>query len=91
MRLTSPVCSLSVKGPAGAHVDLRAVWQSGLCLHFQKIQEVLLYSVCQTVRSDKEDRTVCKTLLHGETAQLCLLEVWLIFFFFFFLVYFVTL
>lgn len=50
----SPACSLSVKGPAGAHVDLWAVWQSGLCLHFQKIQEVLLYSVCQTVRSCKE-------------------------------------
>lgn len=41
-----PVCPLRVKGPAGAHADLWAVWQGGLCLHLQKVQEVLFYSVC---------------------------------------------
>lgn len=44
------VCSLRVQGPAGAHADLWAMWQGGLCLHLQKVQEVLFHGVCQTVR-----------------------------------------
>lgn len=36
--------------PTGANADLRAVWQGRLCLHLQKVKEVLLYIVCQTVR-----------------------------------------
>lgn len=53
-----PVSPLRVKGPAGAHADLWAVWQSGLCLHLQKVQEVLFYSVCETVRPDREHITI---------------------------------
>lgn len=42
--------TLRIKGPAGAHADLWAVWQGGLRLRLQKVQEVLFYRVCQTVR-----------------------------------------
>lgn len=48
-------CSLRVKGPAGANADLWAVRQSGFCLHLQKVQEVLFYSVRQTVRQERLD------------------------------------
>lgn len=63
------LCPLRVKGPAGAHADLWAVWQGGLCLRLQKVQEVLFYCVRQTV--SKAERISLCLHLHSSSCGGC--------------------